>query len=38
MDSIDFSMIKPEDRRNGDITNNTIALFEDFEIMGGAGM
>ena len=35
MDSIDFSVIR-EDRRNGgaDMTMNTIALFEEFEVMG----
>lgn len=35
MESIDFSVIR-EDRRNGggDMTMNTIALFEDFEVMG----
>ena len=35
MESIDFSIIRPEDRRNGDMTMNTIALFEDFEMMNG---
>ncbi len=37
METIDFSIIRPEDRRNADMTNNTIALFGDFEVMGGGG-
>lgn len=37
LDDIDFSIIRPEDRRNGDMTMNTIAMFEDFEVMGGPG-
>jgi hypothetical protein len=32
MDTIDFSIIRPEDRRNGDMSVNTIALFEDFDM------
>lgn len=34
MESIDFSVIREDRRNGGDMTMNTIALFEDFEVMG----
>jgi hypothetical protein len=34
MESIDFSVIRDDRRGGADMTMNTIALFEEFEVMG----